>query len=468
MGFPTLHRIKDRLVISNIDKTKGNCIVITFLFLFSQIKLLHFNLSIDLIQEMRKMVKKQFNPADFRLKQEKKINQGRKPGFIYDVVLDDEFLTDVIKNASTACVLDYLEGNQYLGLMYPSQLCIGIACNLLLFKLLNLPTIWAYEPFTGMYVYYFALTSESNFNSLKSLQVEGIMRVYTDYALAFDKYNMPKFSPNWADYKLSNLPQLTPQTLEIIEETAKNVIENKNNFFLINNLKPLYNIPLALSAKLGKTVISINTHILLEHLLQAMTHSSAVIDNTYSDVYLVDYPQFCKGLTFQGKHKRKDVVINQALKELQNHAIIDDFKIIDDKLTFKSALITKHIKQRIRRNMGFYAQLPPTKQAPIIATFINYLAWIVNCPSNFAQLTIALDTLLTQLGVERLLKEHRLSEIAKLLNLLRSYGVEYGLLAMPAEQKEITSKDVKYLLQNRGKLHEFFVLHNPQTGKEKK
>ena len=116
------------------------------------------------------MVKKQFNPAEYRLKQEKNLNQGRKPGFIYDVVLDDEFLTDVVKKANTACVLDCLEQKQYLGVMYPSKPCIGIACNLLLFKLLNLPTIWAYEPFTGMFVYYFAPTSESNFNKLKSLE----------------------------------------------------------------------------------------------------------------------------------------------------------------------------------------------------------------------------------------------------------------------------------------------------------
>lgn len=417
---------------------------------------------------MRKMVKKTFNPADFRLKQEKKINQGRKPGFIYDVVLDDEFLTDVVKNANTACVLDYLEQKQYLGLVYPSQPCIGIACNLLLFKLLNLPTIWAYEPFTGMYVYYFAPTNEASFNRLKSLENEGIISVYNYYSIAFNKYNMLKFSPNWADYKLSNLPQLTPQTLDIIEETTTKVIKNKNNFYLINKLKPVYNMPLALSAKLGKTVISINTHILLEHLLQAMTHSSAVIDNIYSDIYLVDYAKFLKGLAFQGKHKRKDIVIEEALKELQMHNIIDNFNIIDDNLTFKSDLITKHIKQRIRRNMGFYAPLPPTKQAPIIATFLNYLHWIINCPSNFAQLTIALDTLIGQLGVERLLKKHRLSEIAKLLNLLRSYGVEYGLLCMPANAEEITSTDVKYLLANRTELHKYIVINNPKMGKEKK
>ena len=414
------------------------------------------------------MVKKQFNPAEYRLKQEKKLNQGRKPGFIFDVCLDDESLTNVVKNASTACVLDSLEGNQYLGLMYPSQPCTCMVCNTLLFKLLNLPTMWAYEPLTGMYVCYFAPTDEETFNRLQSLENEGIIGIYTCQGTLFNKYNMPKLCPNWADYKLSNFPQLTPQTLDSIEETAKKVIDSNGAFFQINKLKPLYNIPLALSQKLGKTVLSINTHILLEHLLQKMTHSSAVIDNTYCDIYLVDYVQFQKGLAFQGKHKKKDVVINEAFKELQNHAIIDDFKIIDDKLTFKSALITKHIKQRIRRNMGFYSQLPPTKQAPIIATFINYLAWISDCPSNFTHLTIALDTLLTQLGVERLLKEHRLSEIAKLLNLLRCYGVEYGLLNMPAKTEEITSTDVKYLLANRSKLHEFLILNNAQNGKESK
>ena len=414
------------------------------------------------------MVKKTFNPADYRQNQEKKINQGRKPGFIFDVVLDDETLTNVVKNASTACILDYLEGKQYLGAMYPSQPCSYIVCNTLLFKLLNLPTMWAYEPLTGMYIYYLAPADEAIFNRVQSLENEDIISIYSCYGIVFNKYNMPKLCPDWGEYKLSNLPQLTPQTLEIIEKTAKKVIENKNNFFLINNLKPFYNIPLALSAKLGKVVLSINTHILLEHLLQYMTHSSAVIDNTYCDVYLVDYPQFCKGLAFQGKHKKKDVVINQALKELQNHNIIDKFNIVNDNLTFKSDLITKHIKQRIRRNLGYYAQLPPTKQAPLIATFLNYLHWIINCPSNFAQLTIALDTLIGQLGVERLLKEHRLSEIAKLLNLLRSYGVEYGLLTMPANAEEITSTDVKYLLANRTELHKYIVINNPKMGKEKK
>lgn len=414
------------------------------------------------------MVKKTFNQADYRQKQEKKINQGRKPGFIFDVCLDDETLTNVVKNANTTCVLDYLEGKQYLGAMYPSKPCTYIVCNTLLFKLLNLPTMWAFEPLSGMYVYYFAPTNEASFNRLQSLENEDIISIYSCYGIVFNKYQMLKLCPNWADYKLSNLPQLTPQILDSIEETAKKVIENKDNFFLINNLKPLYNMPLALSQKLGKTVLSINTHILLEHLLQVMTHSSAIIDNTYTDAYLVDYAQFCKGLVFQGKHRRKDIVIKEAFEELQKHAIIDDFNIVDDKLTFEAALITKHIKQRIRRNMGFYALLPPTKQAPIIATFINYLYWIINCPSKFTHLTIALDTLLAQLGVERLLKEHRLSEIAKLLNLLRRYGVEYGLLTMPANTEEITSKDVKYLLANRSKLHEYFVLNNPKKGKESK
>lgn len=414
------------------------------------------------------MVKKQFNPADYRLKQEKKLNQGRKPGFIFDVVLDDETLTNVVKNASTACVLDYLEGKQYLGLMYPSQLCTCLVCNTLLFKLLNLPTMWAFEPLTGMYVYYFAPICESDFNRLKSLENEGILNVYNCYRLVFNKYQMPKFCSNWGEFKLSILPQLTPKILESIEETTKKVMDSNGAFFEINKLKPLYNMPLALSAKLGKVVLSINTHILLERLLQCMSHSSAIIDNTYTDAYLVNYAQFCKGLNFNGKHKRKDFVINEAFKELQMHGIIDNFDIIDDNLAFESVLITKHIKQRIRRNMGFYAQLPPTKQAPIIATFINYLYWISNCPSNFAQLTIALDTLIGQLGVERLLKEHRLGEIAKLLNLLRCYGVRYGLLCMPPNSTEITSKDVKYLLQNRGKLHEFFILKTAENGKEKK
>lgn len=116
------------------------------------------------------MVKKTFNPAEYRLKQEKKLNQGRKPGFIFDVCLYDDTLTNVVKNANTACVLDYLGGKQYLGAMYPSQPCSYIVCNTLLFKLLNLPTMWAYEPLTGMYIYYLAPADEAILTGFKALK----------------------------------------------------------------------------------------------------------------------------------------------------------------------------------------------------------------------------------------------------------------------------------------------------------
>lgn len=412
------------------------------------------------------MVSKTFNPADYRLKQEKKLNQGRKPGFMFDVSLNDNNFTVVAENASTECILAHIEQQKFVAEMYPVQPCTCIICNLLLFKLLNLPTLWAFEPYTGMYIYYFALANDEILSRLKSLEHQGIVQIYTNYALTFNKYQLPKFCPDWGNYRVASLPQLTEKHLTNIKAHARNVIDNEQVFFQINNLKPIYNAPLALSAKLGKTVLSINAHIVLEHLLQVMTHSSAVIDNTYALVYVADYAKFRKAIALQGRHGTKDDTIINALEELKKHGIIDNYGIADNALLFETSLITKHIKQRIRRNMGYYSQLPHTKQAPYIAAFINYLNWIINCPTHYEKLTIALDTLLCQLGMERLLTEHRNGEIAKILNTLRNVGIRYGLLQAPG-MGEITSADVKYLLQNRTELHKYMILHNnAENGKE--
>lgn len=419
------------------------------------------------------MVKKIFNPADYRQKQEKKLNEGRKPGFIYDIVVNDEHRTIVYQNASTDTVLSYINDKQYLCKMYTTQPCTCIVCNLLLFKLLNLPTMWALSQYSGKFVYYFAPVEEETFELLKSIKKQGIISVCKNYSIIFNKHKLPKFCPDWGEYRVASLPTLTPKILDTIEFQAKRVFENiKRNeplFFNINRLKPIYNAPLALSAKLGKTVLSINAHIVLEHLLQVMTHSSAVIDNTYSYVYVANYPDFRKAIAFQGRHGKKDETIKICMEELQTHGIIDNYLIVNDNLYFASALITKHIKQRIRRNLGYYSQLPPTKQAPIIATFLNYLNWILNAPTKYTRLTIALDTLLVQLGLERLLTEHRNGEIARVLTTLRNVGVQYGLLQMPENAGDISSSDVKYLLVNRTELHKYITLNSAvNNGKESK
>lgn len=410
------------------------------------------------------MSRRILNPADFRRQNEKKLNKGRTPGFVFDVsqVAENEFIT-LRQNASTEDILRFLDSPGYVGEMYPLKPCLCVVCDFLPFKLLNFPTMWAYEPYYNKYIYYFEYDQARHAYLAERLQTYAIQAVGS-YPLTFTRMKMPKFCPDWSNYHVGALPCLTDRQIADIITLDSKLSENKDFYFNINRLKDLYRLPQAVCGRLARCVIPLNAHITLERILQVMSHSSAILDNAdLAKPYKVNFKEFIKPLKFQGrKAKKEDITVN-ALNDLINIGLIDNYAFDDSgSLVFSTAFITKHIRQQIKRPMGYYTDISAKK--PYIATFINYLWWIRQ--AGHTKLTIALDTLLQQLNLSRLLKESRNAEIARVLNELRNVGIKYGLLQIPENAQDITSTDIKYLLKNRTKLNEFIIL-NPQSGKEK-
>lgn len=245
---------------------------------------------------------------------------------------------------------------------------------------------------------------------------------------------------------------------------AEQLQENNNNYFLINKVTNKYRISQTLCGRLANSVLPLNTHIVLERLLQMMSHSSAILVNKETDKpYKFNFKEFLKPLKFKGKSAAKQETARNALNSLIDTGIIDTYTVKDGDIYVQSALITKHIRQQIHRNIGYYAGMPANK--PYIATFINYLNWIIN--AHHEQLTIALDTLLHRLNLERLLKESRIGEIAKILTELRNIGIDLDLLSpSDGESATITATDINFLLNNRTELHKYMILHNAVNGEE--
>lgn len=415
------------------------------------------------------MARKQLNKQELQVQNEKKLNKGRQPGFRYDVsqIYNDEYTT-VKEDVSTEDLLYNLDySSQYVGEMYPKEQCVCIVCDELSFKLLNPKTLWAYEPYFYQYVVFYRF-DEYDVKYLADNLVSSRIRAYPCYALTFTKTTLPKFCPKWSDYKITNLPPLSSNDMENILSIDNDLYNYDGYYFQINYFSDKYRIPEAICGIMAKSVIPINARVVLEKVLQVMSHSSAIIDNSnLEQPYYYDFKTFCKNLSFTGrKAKRADIVLS-SLDELTKIGIIDSFCIDDDDdLVFSSRLMTKHIRQQIKRNIGYYAQIPGTKQAPFIATFIDYLWWIINCPACYKKITISLETLFCRhLELSRLLIEHRNGEIAKILNLLRKVGQDYGLLETAQNTQDFTSADVKYLLLHRTELHTFLQLKRP-NGKE--
>ena len=417
------------------------------------------------------MARKQLNKQELQVQNENKLNKGRQPGFRYDVskVYNDEF-SIIRENASTEQLLYDLDySSSYVGEMYPKEFCTCIVCDVLTFKLLNPKTLWVYEPYYNQYILFYRY-DEYDVKHLRENLHSNKIRANETWTITFTKTTLPKFCPRWSEYKITNLPPLSSNDMEYILLVDEKLCCYDGYYFQINKLSDKYRIPEAICGIMAKSVIPINARVVLEKVLQVMSHSSAIIDNSnLEQPYCYDFKAFCKDLSFTGrKAKKKDIVLS-SLDELTKIGIIDSFCIDnDDDLVFSSRLMTKHIRQQIKRNMGYYAQIPGTKQAPFISVFIDYLWWIINCPACYDKITISLETLFCRhLGLSRLLLEHRNGEIAKILTLLRKVGQDYGLLEEPAQNtQDITGVDVKYLLVHRTALHEFLQIAPTNKGKE--
>lgn len=416
------------------------------------------------------MNKTKLNPAELQKSREKKLNTGRKACFAYDLYcINDNSLQLLHENVSTSDLLANLDNKGTYGGLRPLKPCICLNCDELAFKLLNLKTLWSHDPVCKRYIYYFSFDEEKISTLSKNLneteeeqQARAVTAQDVDIAF-FDKRQMLKLCPQWQNFHLSNLPKLTDPMISRITAIAEQLEENKDNYFLINKVTDRYRISQTLCGRLANSVLPLNTHVVLERLLQIASHTTAILVNKDTDKpYKFNLKEFIKPLKFKGKSKSKQDIVINALNNLIDTGIIDTYTVSNGDIFIQSTLITKHIRQQIHRTIGYYTGMQANK--PYIATFINYLNWVIN--AHHEKLTIALDTLLHRLDLERLLKESRLGEIAKILNELRNIAADLNLLAPSnGESTTITATDVKYLLNNRTELHKYLQL-NALNGEE--
>ena len=391
----------------------------------------------------------------------KRLNLGRCAGFRYDLYLqqdadlveyendvDAQYLLTKIKYDRTLHGDDnYTPGK--IGALYPLHECLCIVCSPLAFKLLNFKTFWAYEPIFDKYVYYFKNDDYyrsylfNHLNYTRSVPIQ----VYQQYEILFTKSTLPKFSNNWHDSHLTSAPNMTEAVVNKLVQISNKINNNYGYYWQLNPANNTYRIGQAVAGRLGKTVMSYNAHAVLELILQVVSCSYAIVDNTNTvQPYKCSFKELLQSFKITGRKKAKAVIFEEALNELIEHGFIDGYGFDDDNnICFSAIFLTRHARQKILRPLGFYAGLPVKR--PYIATWLNYLWWIRQ--SQHPQLTVALDTLLGYLGLSNLIRESRLTEIAKVLNLIRRHGQDSGFLLKAEDEKEITSKDVKYLLNNR-------------------
>lgn len=411
-------------------------------------------------------------------KQAKKLNLGRCAGFRYDIEqqqdaelinyqcdVDAQYLLTKIKSDRTLHGdTNYQPG--MLGALYPLHPCLCVVCSPLAFKLLNLKTFWAYEPLFDKYIYYFKYDAyyedyiSKHLNYTQSVPIQ----VFQQYELLFTKSTLPKFCNGWENAHLTSAPNITESVANKIISISNKINDNYGYYWKLNPACDTYRIGQAIAGRLGKTVMSYNAHAVLEVILQVVSCSYAIVDNTNTtQPYICNFKELLQSFKPVGRKKAKAIIFDEAMAELVHYGYINGYAIKDNDMYFTSTFLTRHARQNIKRKLGFYAGLPAKR--PYVATWLNYLWWIQH--SQHPQLTVALDTLLGYLELSNLIRESRLTEIATILNILRRHGQEAGFLLKAEDESEITAKDVKYLLNNRKELSKYFILNAPKGAKEK-
>ena len=395
-------------------------------------------------------------------------------GFQFNVYDNSNKLKLIEENVGTDVILQAFAIPQYVTAIIPNHKCICLMCSELAFKYFQFNTLCVHTPYRDNYIYYFAY-DECLYNRLKECLRSNDIRIRDCVASQFTNKTLPKTISNKAMAKqnvlftIDTLPKLQNNQLDKIIKFDNLLAENDDYYCIINKITPKYRIPQAICNVLSRNIIPINTHIVLEKLLQLASCSSAILVNNNIKPYKAGkFTDVVRSLTFRsGKSSKKDIIFS-ALENLINIGLLDNYGFDDNgNFIFESAYITRCITQfSFKREIGFYDLLPSTKQAPVMATFVNYLAWIIN--QGHKNLTIGLDTLLEQLNLDRLIKEHRLAEIAKILTQLRSVGHKYNLLQIAPDTHDFNSADVSYLLQNRTELHTFMQLKSSSKDEKEK
>lgn len=364
-------------------------------------------------------------------------------------------------------ILDTLENPHYTNVLCCNDPeAIAIICNKVAFARLKLPTMAIYDSITHRYIY-LCKCETSAIEDLKQCNEIKVIRADSLH-IFFNRGSMPQIiMPKSKDFKLKTLPTLTYTQIQKVLKVNEELESNKGYNFPINKgIK--YRISSQTLQLLSNPILTLQEKRIFEHVLLLITNSSFVLDTSMtSNKYRVSLRDFTADIKLSRTSQTKETIISEAFTKFQLYSLIDDFVIKAGMLTFTAeALCVKLKRQNIQREVGFYNNIPGTKQSCIVASWLDYLYLISSFTRDNKQLQIALDTLLDKLQLTYLIEQSRISKIAELLTQLNHIAYEYGFL----EKKVVfDSSDIKHLLKNRQGLKGYMVIDNcPKSDKGEK
>lgn len=294
------------------------------------------------------------------------------------------------------------------------------------------------------------------------------------FDLHFNKLTLPTYTNKASLYSATSAPILTKKQIDKVLELHEKIVTNQDTYFLLsNNVSLNYNMPMTLLRLLGENVISLKALNLLELILTYATNSSAIYRQPNDIIKGFAIPlDFFRHEDFSLNQSETEILSN--LDELKSIGLINNFKLIEDCFYISSNIIVKSIKQySYKQPLGYYRNLD-LHQQNYAYTFLNHIRYIKNISNKETKkddtgkettttvkaekLTITLEGLIYNLELGEYL--HDRSRIATILTNLLELGIREKLLQQPNNPNLPTGNElVKYLLSNRDKLHEFFILN---------
>lgn len=377
--------------------------------------------------------------------------------------------TYVPETSDTDTILKHLDdelAEKWLTVTESSNLMFINCLNPRMFKLLNLPTLSIFiENELQDYIVSF---SNLTYGQLKACRNITLFHNPEQYAYRFNARRMPIVEvPKGKNYTLYNVPVLHQNQVEKILRLDALLSANQERHFQINKGNKYRIAPLILDF-LSHPILSVNERKVLERVLLTITNSTFVIDGEAGLPFIVDYKTFTKGLKLSRSTEKKEDLIASALETLCKYSLIESFKIEAGMVTFEAIELSLQIKkQNFQRNIGFYDAVPKTKQASILASFLDQLFLIDSYKLKQKQpkrIKANLETLLQQLNQMKLLEQHRLTLIADLLTNLSQVGHTYRFLT---NTHAFTSEEVKKLLKKDEALCKYMeIAKRGETTKE--
>ncbi len=387
------------------------------------------------------------------------------------------------EQTSSNDIANSLENDEQLTLTIPTATCLCIKVSDMALKLLKpyLKDLLIISQKATKTNYLLFNYDEDVASQLAPLtEANSDIKLLDSFDLYFTKFTLPTYTNKASLYTATSAPILTQKQIDKVLELHEKIITNEDSYFLLsNNVSLNYNMPMTVLRLLGENVISLKALNLLELILTYATNSSAIYRQPNDTIKGFSIPlDFFQYEDFNLNQSEEEIL--SSIIELNEIGLINSFKILENILYIDSNIIVKSIKQySYKQPLGYYRNLD-LHQQDYAYTFLNLIRHIKNISIKETKkdivgnettttvkaekLTITLEGLMYNLGLENSL--HDRGRIATILTNLLEIGIREKLLQQPNNPNLPTGKElVKYLLSNRDKLHEFFIL-NPNDEKQ--